>query len=76
VHEVAKPIEESVDGVLERSYLLGLRVEGQDDPAGTVWFLHDGHGSNRGLIESNASVSAEYDYQAFGETPHDQNRGS
>ncbi|MCY2952679.1 MAG: hypothetical protein NTU53_12015, partial [Planctomycetota bacterium] len=42
------------------TYVLGLRVEGQKDSTSTVWFERDGHGSNRGLIETNATVSAAY----------------
>jgi hypothetical protein len=54
---------------LDTTYVLGLRVEGQKDPAGTVWFLRDGHGSNRLLTDSTgAPVSGQsYDYRAFGE---------
>jgi hypothetical protein len=49
------------------TYVLGLRVEGQKDSTSTVWFERDGHGSNRGLTESNGTVSASYDYNAFGD---------
>jgi hypothetical protein len=49
------------------TYVLGLRVEGQKDSTSTVWFERDGHGSNRGLIETNGTVSASYDYNAFGD---------
>lgn len=63
----AKAIEERVEGTLDRSYVLGLRVEGQADSQGMVYFLLDGHGSNRALLDTNGSVQANYDYEAFGD---------
>ena len=72
----AKALQESVNGGLERSYVLGLRVEGQwakDEVLGTfgladqVWFIRDGHGSNRGLTGTDGAVLASYDYTAFGD---------
>jgi YD repeat-containing protein len=55
------------NATLNTTYVLGLRMEGQKDATGTVWFNRDGHGSNRGLIESTGTVSATYDYKAFGD---------
>jgi YD repeat-containing protein len=52
---------------LNRSYVLGLRVEGQSEGAGTRRFARDGHGSVRALVDPQGKVVERYDYQAFGE---------
>jgi RHS repeat-associated protein len=54
--------------VLDRSYVLGLRVEGQYDSVdGALYFVRDGHGSNRLLTDGAGDAMELYDYRAFGE---------
>jgi YD repeat-containing protein len=63
-------IEENTAGTSSRSYVAGNAVLGQSDATnGTVYFIRDGHGSNRGLTDATgAIVTGEvYDYQGFGE---------
>jgi YD repeat-containing protein len=52
--------------MLSRSYVVGIRVEGEADATNARQFILDGHGSNRGLIDSDGNVLERYDYQAFG----------
>ena len=54
----AKAAEESSTpgGTPTRSYILGQQVEGQADAAGTVYLLHDGHGSTRSLLNGAGGV--------------------
>jgi RHS repeat-associated protein len=55
---------------LARSFVLGLKVEGQStqtDSSGPIdYSLTDGHGSTRALIDLSGSVAQSYDYDAFG----------
>ncbi|MCY2950354.1 MAG: hypothetical protein NTU53_00005, partial [Planctomycetota bacterium] len=47
----------------------GLRVEGQADASGSVWFVRDGHGSDRLVTDDPLGrVVERYDYAAYGET--------
>jgi hypothetical protein len=69
-------VAEFINGTLDRSYILGLRVEGQwakDQVLGTfeladqVWFIRDGHGSNRLLADAQGRPVELFDYAAYGE---------
>ena len=52
----AKAIEETT-GTAVRSYVLGLKVEAQADATnGTLYFLTDGHGSTRALMDASGQV--------------------
>lgn len=63
---------------LTRTTLLGLKVEGQADTAagagagaggavgGVSYFLTDGHGSTRGLLDLGGKLTERDDYDAFG----------
>jgi hypothetical protein len=52
---------------VSRSYVLGLKVEGQSDSTnGKVYYLTDGHGSTRALVNTSGAVIERYDYDAFG----------
>jgi hypothetical protein len=63
-------LEELVDGVLSKSYTLGLDVIGQALAAsGAVhFFLYDGHGSTRGLVDATGQPLSDqiYRYDAYG----------
>jgi hypothetical protein len=66
-------LEERVNGTLDRSYVLGLRVEAQRDVQGMAYLLRDGHGSTTMLgnadgtvITDNAGNPVLYAYDAFG----------
>ncbi|WP_428937499.1 RHS repeat-associated core domain-containing protein [Fontivita pretiosa] len=49
------------------TYTIGQDVIAQANSSGTVSYLMaDGHGTNRGIIDSSAAVTATYDYDAFG----------
>ena len=53
------------------SYILGMEVLGQSDGTTTGYFLFDGHGSNRGLINTvngHNDLTQIYVYDAFGIT--------
>jgi YD repeat-containing protein len=56
---------------LVRSYTIGQRVEGQADIADTTvsvtFYIIDGHGSTRSLVDSAGHEVQRYDYRAFGE---------
>lgn len=60
----------SISGAtLNTTYVIGLRIEGQKDSTGIVWFIRDGHGSNRGLADSTGApvTNESYGYKAFGD---------
>jgi hypothetical protein len=63
-----KAIEEksSPTATPTRSYILGLKVEGQSDAGSTEYLLTDGHGSTRELIDLSGTAGASLDYDAFG----------
>jgi RHS repeat-associated protein len=49
------------------SYILGLSVLGQTDSSGvTTWLMPDGAGSTRLLVNSSASITARFAYDAYG----------
>ncbi len=51
---------------LSRSYVLGHDVIAQADTLnGTLYLLHDGHGSTRAVLDSSGAVDEYYDYNAF-----------
>ena len=65
----AQVLEEWVDGVLKTTYTLGLDVISQYAPTvygdGPLYFLHDGHGSTRGLVDAlGIPISAAQDASA------------
>ena len=62
----AKPIEEAVNGTLNRSYVTGLDVEAQADSTGETTILRDGRGYARTLIGGTGLVSQTVDVDAFG----------
>jgi YD repeat-containing protein len=67
-----KAIQESttLGGAPTRSYMLGTALIAQSDTTrGVLYFLNDGHGSTRALVNgSGAVVSGQvYDYDAFGD---------
>ena len=66
-------LEERVNGTLDRAYILGVRVEGQEDAQGVVYLLRDGHGSTRQLADDQGRVITNlagnpllYSYDAYG----------
>jgi YD repeat-containing protein len=68
-----KPVQESstLAGTPDRSYVLGLRVQGQStttasDTQDVEYLLIDGHGSTRALVDLSGNVTASYDCDAFG----------
>jgi YD repeat-containing protein len=64
-----KAVEEkpSAGSAPSRSYVFGQKVEGQSDATnGTLYFMTDGHGSTRALIDLGAAVQEREDYDAFG----------
>lgn len=58
----AKPIEEKIDGQLERSYVVGLMVEGQHNVASNqvITLTHDAHGSARAVLERTDAVPSAF----------------
>ena len=67
-------IEETLNGVQDRGYVLGLTVVAQTDAQGIAYLLRDGHGSTRLLGRSDGSIIPDaggvhaqvYAYDAFG----------
>jgi len=51
---------------LSRSYVLGLEPDAQADTHGTMRFVSDGHGSDRGLVNSTGKLVERYDFDGFG----------
>jgi len=51
-----------------RTYILGDDVIGQVDGPGAspVYFLYDGHGSNRQLVDASGEIVATYAYDGYG----------
>ena len=49
-----------------RSYILADDVIGQANTNTPSYFLYDGHGSTRNLVDSEAKIAANYEYDAFG----------
>ena len=67
----SKPIEEKIDGLIDRSYVVGLVVESQFDAHldQSVVLSHDAHGSTRAILDAvTAEVVQRLAYDAFGET--------
>ena len=66
----SKPIEEKTDGLIDRSYVVGLVVESQfDQQDGARILAHDAHGSTRAILDAvTAEVVQRLAYDAFGET--------
>jgi RHS repeat-associated protein len=65
----AKAIEEkaSATATPTRSYVFGHDIIAQSDATnGTLYFLKDGHGTTRGLINGSEAVVERYDFDAFG----------
>jgi RHS repeat-associated protein len=64
----AQVLEElpSVGTAPDVSYAIGLDVLSQASSSATRYFLADGQGSTRLLIDSDGSVTAHYDYDAYG----------
>ena len=62
------------NATLVRSYTIGLRVEGQADIANSTvtatFYIIDGHGSTRSLLDSAGHEVQRYDYRAFGEAQY------
>ena len=65
----SKPIEEKIDGLVDRSYVVGLVVESQyDQQDGSHVLAHDAHGSTRAILDAaTAEVVQRLAYDAFGE---------
>jgi YD repeat-containing protein len=67
-----KAIQESttLDGAPTRSYVLGTEMIAQSDTTnGVLYFLADGHGSTRALVNTSRAVvnGQVFDYNAFGD---------
>ena len=69
----AKPVEQwtsttgsEADAVLSMSYTLGLNAVGQASGGSVEYFLTDGQDSTRALLNSTGVVTAEFNYDAFG----------
>jgi RHS repeat-associated protein len=64
----AQVLEESVSGVLARTFTIGHDVVTQHDAAnGPLTLLYDGHGSTRALTDAVDDVLQRYVYKAYGE---------
>jgi RHS repeat-associated protein len=71
----AKAIQQSttLGGTPTLSYILGPSIVAQSSSAGVLYFLTDGHGSTRALINTGGQVatvggvSQVFDYDAFGD---------
>jgi hypothetical protein len=65
----AKQIEESVDGTLSRTYLIGHTILAQCDAInGLLSFIQDGHGNTRALANAVAAIVQRFTFDAFGTT--------
>ena len=66
----AQVVEEIQDNVVTRQYTYGLDLISQRQIIGndriSSWYLYDGHGSVRGLTDSNGNLTDEYQFDAFG----------
>jgi YD repeat-containing protein len=65
----AQPLEQrsSPTSAASMTYILGDHAIGQVDGSGNVsYYLTDGHGSTRVVINSSGAVTATYNYDAFG----------
>lgn len=64
--------EEIKNGVVTKRYTHGIqRICQQQNISGnwqTSFFLYDGHGSVRGLMDSSGNITDSYTYDAFGNT--------
>ncbi len=63
-------LEETVNGVVQRSYTYGLQRISESQFIGTVWttsfYGYDGGGNVRQLTNSTGAVTDEYEYDAYG----------
>ncbi|MFZ2872494.1 RHS repeat-associated core domain-containing protein, partial [Zavarzinia sp.] len=62
----AQILEESNNGSLVKSYVLGDDVISQSSGAGVRHFLYDGHGSTRLLTDNSGAVTSSYNFDAYG----------
>src|SRR3989454_4504194 len=63
-------VDETVNGVLTRTYAYGLQRINENQLAGSTWtpsfYGYDGHGNVRFLTNSAGTVTDTYQYDAFG----------
>ncbi|MFZ2657076.1 MAG: DUF6765 family protein, partial [Victivallales bacterium] len=62
----AQVLEESNNGSLAKSYVLGDDVLSQSVNGIVSYLLYDGHGSTRLLSDANSAITARYDFDAYG----------
>jgi RHS repeat-associated protein len=63
----AQVVEELQNGVgVVKSYTYGLDLISQRSSSGVNFYQYDGHGSVRGLTDTNAQLTDTYAYDAFG----------
>ena len=59
-------LEESNNGSLVKSYVIGDDILSQSSTIGVRHFLYDGHGSTRMLTDTAGGITSRYDYDAYG----------
>jgi RHS repeat-associated protein len=63
-------VEESVNGVLQRTYTYGLQRISEDQVISNTWqpsfYMYDGFGSVRQLTDLSGKITDTYNYDAFG----------
>ncbi len=63
---VEERLNEGTGYSLAARYTYGHDLISQTRDAGTSWYLYDGHGSVRALVDETETVTDEYEYDAFG----------
>ena len=62
----AQILEESNNGSLVKSYVIGDDILSQSSSVGVRHFLYDGHGSTRMLADTTGAITSRYDFDAYG----------
>ncbi|MBD5778291.1 tandem-95 repeat protein [Pelagicoccus sp. NFK12] len=63
---VEERLNEGAGYSLAARYTYGHDLISQTRDEGTSWYLYDGHGSVRALVDETETVTDEYEYDAFG----------
>lgn len=63
---VEERLNEGAGYSLVARYTYGHDLISQTRDEGTSWYLYDGHGSVRALVDETETVTDEYEYDAFG----------
>ena len=68
----------TVGGIPVRSYVIGNKIVSQTNRSSTYYFLYDGHGNTRQLLDTDSQIQESYGYDAYGQllggTPNSTDR--